>query len=871
MVELLQAPSEGYRDAIVILAILAENFKLKHGLLNLVTSKQFYGFEKEDPHAHICWFNKISSTIKYRYVPNSSIKLILFPFSIEGAAWIWLEKEPPHSILTWEDLVSKFINQFFPPLKTTNLQNEITNFQQRFDESFYEAWDHFKDLLRACPHHSFTELNQLDTFYNALTSTNQDSLNVVAGASVKAVEEICVTCDGPHPYHQCLATDGNIFPEYRDNIQGYVSTAATNELKNMMASFFQMNTTSSSGSGSLPSNTIANPRGDLKAITTRSGVSYDGPPIPTPSPLSKEVERETEATNDKVQNTSLETITFKVGHTSRYSSNYNDETVHQFNVIDVACEEYAQEVLGFLDSSTSGNPTPSDPIIASLSPSFTPFKGDPCPTLPPIKNDNLKQVDVTLTNPSIEEPPKLEPKDLPSHFEYAFFEGTDKLPVIISKELKEEEKTALLKVFKSYKWAIAWKVSDIKGINPSFCTHKILMEDAFKPVVQHQRKVNLKIHEVIKKEVIKLLDARLIYLISDSLWLNDDTRKDHFPLPFMDQILKRLVGNKHYCFLHGFFGYFQIPIDLQDKEKTTFTCPYRTLAYRRMPFGLYNAPCTFQRCMMAISHDMIEETMEVFMDDFLVFEDSFSSCLFHLDKFLKRCEDTNLVLNWEKCHFMVKEGIVLGHKISKSMIEVDRAKVDVIAKLPYLSLRCLKFLGHVRRCVHGQEAVDILKACHNEPTEGHHGANYTAKKIFDSGFYWPTIYRDVHDMEHSRLLEETSENRTSWSDKLDDALWDFRTAFKTPIGCTPYKLVYGKACHLPIELEQKAYWALKHCNFDFKTVGDHRKVQMNELNELQDQAYQNSLIYKEKTKKIPDSKIRNRVFNIGDQVLLFNS
>ncbi|GKE82892.1 reverse transcriptase domain-containing protein [Tanacetum coccineum] len=160
------------------------NYELKHGLLNLVTSKPFYGFEKEDPHAHIRWFNKITSTIKYRDVPNSSIKLMLFPFSIEGAARIWLEKEPPRSIITWEDLVSKFINQFFPPSKTTNLINEITNFQQRFEETFSEAWEHFKDLLRACPHHGFTELHQLDTFYNALTPTDQDSLNVAAGGNL---------------------------------------------------------------------------------------------------------------------------------------------------------------------------------------------------------------------------------------------------------------------------------------------------------------------------------------------------------------------------------------------------------------------------------------------------------------------------------------------------------------------------------------------------------------------------------------------------------------------------------------------------------------------------------------------------------------
>nr|GEY57844.1 reverse transcriptase domain-containing protein [Tanacetum cinerariifolium] len=178
--------------------------------------------------------------------------------------------------------------------------------------------------------------------------------------------------------------------------------------------------------------------------------------------------------------------------------------------------------------------------------------------------------------------------------------------------------------------------------------------------------------------------------------LNEATRKDHFPLPFMDQMLERLARNEYYCFLDGFLGYFQILIDPQDQEKTTFTCPYGTFAYRRMPFGLCNAPGTFQRCMMAIFHDMIEETMEVFMDDFSVFEDSFSSCLSHLDKMLKRCEDTNLVQNWEKCHFMVKEGIVLGHKISKSRIEVDKAKVDVIVKLPPpTTVKGVRsFLGH---------------------------------------------------------------------------------------------------------------------------------------------------------------------------------
>nr|GFC58802.1 reverse transcriptase domain-containing protein [Tanacetum cinerariifolium] len=267
-----------------------------------------------------------------------------------------------------------------------------------------------------------------------------------------------------------------------------------------------------------------------------------------------------------------------------------------------------------------------------------------------------------------------------------------------------------------------WKLSDIQDINPEFCTHKILMEEDYEPAVQHQRRVNPKIRDVIKKEVEKLLDAGLIYPISNSPWvspvqcvpkkggftvvkneeneliptrlvtgwrvcidyqkLNKATCKDHFPLLFMDQMLERLAGNEYYCFLDGFSRYFQIPIEPRDQEKT-FTCPYGTFAYRRMPFGLRNAPGTFQRCMLAICHDMVEKTMEVFMDDFSVFGNSFETCLFRLDKMLQRCEDTKLCLNWEKSHFMVKEGIVLGHKISRNGIEVDKPKVDVITKLPH--------------------------------------------------------------------------------------------------------------------------------------------------------------------------------------------
>nr|GEZ34381.1 reverse transcriptase domain-containing protein [Tanacetum cinerariifolium] len=430
-----------------------------------------------------------------------------------------------------------------------------------------------------------------------------------------------------------------------------------------------------------------------------------------------------------------------------------------------------------------------------------------------------------------DEPPEVELKELPPHLEYAFLGDKGKWPVIIAKDLSSNKKTALINVLKTQKKTIAWKLTDIKGIDPEFCSHKILLEEDYSPKVQSQRRVNPKIHDVIKKEVEKLLDAGLIYLISDSPWvspihwvpkkggmtiinndenelvptrlvtgwrvcidytkLNEATRKDHFLLPFMDQMLERLAGNEYYCFLDDFSGYFQIPIDPKDQEKTTFTCPYGTFAYKRIPFGLCNAPGTFQRCMMTIFHDMIKKRW--------------------------RCKDTKLALNWEKSHFMVKEGIILGHNISNKGIEVDK-EFDIMVidtggaenyaadhlsclENPYenvfdpkeinetFPLESLNKVAHkdpstpwfadlanyhagnfiikdmtsqqkqkffkdarhyfwhdpylfrtcadqtIQRCVAGKEAIDILNACHSGPTGGHYGANYTAKKVFESGFY----------------------------------------------------------------------------------------------------------------------------------------
>nr|GEX83286.1 reverse transcriptase domain-containing protein [Tanacetum cinerariifolium] len=348
-----------------------------------------------------------------------------------------------------------------------------------------------------------------------------------------------------------------------------------------------------------------------------------------------------------------EAIAFNLGQTSRYSSNYIDMTVNRIDVIDMACEEYSQEILGFFDVIASGNLTPYyDPIVSTTSPTLTPFgKSDflleevnaflaleDDATLPEV-DQSYVDTEAKTDKSSIDEPPEVELKDSPSHLEYIFLEGYDKLPVIIAKYLSNEEKSALITVLKSHKRAIAWKLSDIKGIDPKFCTHKNIIEDDIKPVVQHQRRVNLKIYDFIKKEVLKLLDARLIYPISDSPWKDSKAR-----------LLRWVLLLQEFTFK---------VIDKKGAE--------------------------------------------------------------------------NLVVN----HLSQLEN---PHQNVLDPKEINES-------FPLERLNMVSFRDQViRRCVHGQEVIDILKACHYGPTGGHHGPNYTAKKVFDTGFYWPTIYHDAHDL-----------------------------------------------------------------------------------------------------------------------------
>nr|GEW07901.1 reverse transcriptase domain-containing protein [Tanacetum cinerariifolium] len=742
MKELLQAPTEGYGEAILIPEINADQFETKTNLIQLVQANPD--------------------------VPNDVIKLMMFPYSLEGNARVW------ENASKTDDMIDKLADQIS---------------------------------------------TLVDIF----------AKKVATSAPVKAVEESCVTCGGPHAHYNfpntdcnklsvCVATGTYNQVAHQNRASNFMAPPGFGPMQNSQNRFnqnqrqgnnfnrgnnFQPSQVLNQGFQNQPFQVTNNPVQQvmlLKKLPEKLGdpsmflISCDFPrmdvchaladlgasinlmplsiwknlslPELTPTRMTLElldrsithpkgvaedifvkvgkfhfltdfvvVDFEADPRVPLILGRSFlrtdralvdvykeeitlrvndEAVTFNLNKTTRYSSTYDDLSVNWINIIDVSREEYAQEILGFSKNSSGGNPTStSEPILSDSSPSLTPFEGsdfileeieaylkdesilleidhtdcdpegDICLTKKMLNNDpfqllsmDLKQGKVVKAKFLIEEPPELELKDLPSHLEYAYLEGVDKLPVIIAKDLKVDEKEALLKVLKSHKRAIAWKITDIKDIDPRFYTHKILMEEDYKPAVQCQRRVNPKIHEVIKKEIIKLLDARMIYPISDSPWvspihyvpknggitvvenennelistrlvtgwrvcidyrkLNDAIRKDHFPLPFMDQMLERLAGNQFYCFLDGFSGYFQILINIPDQEKTTFTCPYGTFAYRRMPFGLCNAPGIFQRRIMAIFYDMIEKTMEVFMDDFSVFGDSFSSCLSHLDTMLQR-------------------------------------------------------------------------------------------------------------------------------------------------------------------------------------------------------------------------------------------
>nr|GEW94908.1 reverse transcriptase domain-containing protein [Tanacetum cinerariifolium] len=836
--------------------------------------------------------------IKVNGVTDDVLRLYLFPHSLTHHATAWFDRLPRNSISTFDQMAKMFLGKYFPPSMVTKLRNEITNFSQRLDESLFKGWERYKLSIDRCgtfmkrrPEECYDLIKNMTAHQNDWDTSSQrseSSSSITSSSNPKIISLKAKMAEINKNLMKVLQINQQVKAPPLAKPRMYVlrepiikvviltnlktnMTSLTNsnlELKNMFGQFMKMNTASSLGSGTLPSSTVTNPKEDLKGITTRIGTTYQGPTIPTtfssspqvvkcetkvakdtpvvapiiepvvalviepvvapvsaskpnqkPSipyssrlhdqklcekandqkekffqifkdlyfnisfadalilmprfgltikslltskeklfelartplnehcsvvllkklpeklghpgkflipcdflgmdeclalanlgasinlmPLSvwnklslpeltptlmtleltdRSISRPIGVTKDVFVKTGKalidvyegeltlrvgkEAVTFNLEQTSRYSANYNDMTANQIDVINMACED--DFLLEKVDAFFAFEDDPTSPEVDH---SYYDTEGDILlleaflnddPSLPPPTQGmylpELKICEAKNDKSSIDDPPEVELKDLPPHLEYVFLEGDDKLPIIIAKDLSVKEKSTLIKVLKSHKQAIAWKLSDIKSIILEFCTHKILMEDDFEPA--------------------------------------------------------------------------------------------------------------------------------------------------------------------EKSHFMVKEGIVLGHKIFKNRIELDKAKVNVIAKLPHPTTVKGPFLSS-----RGNKYILVA-------------VDYLSKWV--------------------KTKELLTNDARVVCKFLKSLFARFRTpraiiTFKTPIGYTPYKLVYEKACHLPTELEYKAYWALKHCHYDLLTAGDYRKVQLNELNELRDQAYENSLIYKEKTNRIHDSKTK---------------
>nr|GEW72705.1 reverse transcriptase domain-containing protein [Tanacetum cinerariifolium] len=619
--KLCQPSLNGRGGPIAPIDIQAMNFGLKNDMIQQVqNSCQFHGLPGDDANKHLDKFLHVTQNIKVNGVTDDALRLYLFPHSLTHHATTWFDRLPRNSINTFEHMAKMFLGGTFMKRRLEECYDLIENMTAHHND-----WDtsaQRSELSSSITSSFDTEIAALKAEMPPLATLRTYMLQepIKNKLSLPDLSPICMTLE---------LVDRSISHLVGVAEDVFVKVGTIHFLTDFVVVDFD-----------------ADPRVPL--ILRRYF-------------LKTEIAMIDVFEGELTLRVGKEAMTFNLDQTSRYSANYNDMTANRIDVIDMVCEEYSQEVLDFSDVIASGNLTPYyDPIVSTTSLTLTPFENsdflleevdaflaleDDPTSLEVDQYYELKICEAKSDKSSIDEPFEVELKDLPPHLEYVFLEGDDKLPVIIAKDLSVKEKTALITVLKSHKRAIAWKLSDIKGIDPEFCTHKILMEEDVEPAIQHQRIVN--------------------------------------PKSTMSSTM-------------SFSGYFQIPIDPKVQEKTTFTCSYGTFAYRRMPFGLCNAPSTFQRCMMAIFHDMIEKTMEVFMDDFSIFRNSFQACLSYLEKMLKRCEDTNLCLNWEKSHFMVKEGIVLGHKISKEGIEVEKAKVDVITKLSHPTtvkgIRC--FLGH---------------------------------------------------------------------------------------------------------------------------------------------------------------------------------
>ncbi|GJX79481.1 reverse transcriptase domain-containing protein [Tanacetum coccineum] len=967
MAQMLQAPIEGYEDAIVFPPINANNFELKQPLINLVQSNKFTG--RQDPHNHLRFFNKVTSTFRHPEVPNTSIKLLLFPFSLDGEARDWLDKEPPRSILTWDDLVSKFINQFFPPSKTTYLRNKITNFFQEPNETFNEAWERFKGLLRQCPHHGFSELHQLDTFYNSLNSHDQDALDSTAGvnfldkmpqegltiikskskvrysrsrandsrvstyaplstslpsnnsfdmqqiaasledkmtikmnqmmnemkalvvttpATIKAVEEVCVTCGSNHNFNNCPLTK-NDFPVFHDNIQQFQQTAAVgnflqrNQLSNLASQmkppgFNQPNNHTNqnryqgnnfNSNQNRGGNFKQNNQGAVYQAPPYQPPVYQVPPYQAPTPQIQGVSKTDFENYVKANDAVLKNV-------QSQGQNLQNQMANQINAITTRSGKTLEE--------------PSTPLV-------------PTPV---------------VSNPSKE--PEQNPETSTEKVQNPNLENTAHVPS------PGEEDSIFMEIPKpKAKKTINVEIQDLNSLNPNSYQSKLPYPERMKvrehekPSAQHSR--FLKMFKQLRLE-IGLKDA-LVEMPKFNKWLSSLLRNkeklEEIAIMTVNAECSAIIMNKVPEKLED-LKKFLIPCALQELDRTSALADSGA-SINLLPHSIYKklglealtpTRMTLELANRSISHPMgIAEDVVVRVDGFTFLADF-------------------VVVNFEPDP---RVPIILGRpflRTAKALIDLYEEKLTLRVgkdELVYYADKSEK--NKDKNCVHAISIIDFSKddpfsgsttntlPPSSSPVKTSDNLEKFADELAPLDSLPPgnddsTLKKDLHkenfqvysnplfefdnDFKSSNvnpLFEENDKDveiKSSSSFTLtspeESELEAYLEKDSIPPGIdltlpptlevsssnpTSLTLTGEKLSARPVEIEHKAYWALKHANFDLKTAGDHRKLQLNELSELRDQAYENSLIYKEKTKKLHDSKIKNRIFNIGDQVLLFNS